>query len=428
MRPVSIGLAALVAFALYVLVFERETLMRVAGASDPAVSSVVPADAPAAVPSAAADPAVSVVAMRSAARVIDGAVLLRGRTEAARQVEVRSETDGKVVSAPLRKGTFVEDGQLLCRLDPGTRAVALDEARARLIEAQARAPEAEARVAESEAMLAESRIVDTAATRLGESGFASQRNVVAARAGVEASLAGVQAAMSGVDSARAGIQAAQATVATVEKEIERLEILTPFEGLLESDTAELGTLLQPGDLCATVIQLDPIKLVGFVPEVEVDKVVVGAGARARLASGRQVQGRVTFLSRASDAETRTFRTEVAVPNADLAIRDGQTAEIVIASDGRDAHLLPQSALTLDDDGGLGVRLVGEGSIVRFAAVGLLRDTPDGVWVAGLPPEAAVIVVGQEFVSDGVPVAVTWTADPEPVAAVNVSDTAAGVMR
>ena len=46
--------------------------------------------------------------------------------------------------------------------------------------------------------------------------------------------------------------------------------------------------MQEGSLCATVIQLDPIKLIGYVPETEVNKVEVGALAGAELATGRQV--------------------------------------------------------------------------------------------------------------------------------------------
>ena len=55
---------------------------------------------------------------------------------------------------------------------------------------------------------------------------------------------------------------------SAEREIDRLTITAPFGGLLESDAAEIGSLLQPGALCATVIQLDPIKLVGFIPETD----------------------------------------------------------------------------------------------------------------------------------------------------------------
>ena len=112
---------------------------------------------------------------------------------------------------------------------------------------------------------------------------------------------------------------------------------------------------------------------------------------------------MTFLSRSADPLTRTFRVELQVPNADLSIRDGQTAEILIAAEGADAHLLPASALTLNDDGDLGVRLVAEDSTAQFAPLRVLRDTADGIWVAGLPETANVITVGQEYVTDGVPV-------------------------
>jgi multidrug efflux system membrane fusion protein len=70
-------------------------------------------------------------------------------------------------------------------------------------------------------------------------------------------------------------------------------------------------------------------------------------------------------------------------------------------------MLPQSALTLNDQGALGVRIVEQDNIVTFNPVTLLRDTADGVWLAGLPDQAEVIVVGQEFVTDGVAVDVTY---------------------
>ncbi len=425
MRPISVFFALAVAAALYALVFERDAAMRLAGGSSgPVVAAdgaALPEDAPAESRADDGRKSVSVMALRSQARTIDGAVLLRGRTEADRQVEVRSETSGRIVSAPLRKGSFVEAGQLLCQLDPGTREASLAEAEARLVEAGARRPEAEARLAEAQALLREAEINNNAAARLSEDGFATATRVASSEAAVESALAAVQSARSQIDGAASGVQAAAAAVAAARTEIARLAILAPFGGLLESDTAELGALLQPGDLCATVIQLDPIKLVGFVPETDVGKVEVGAPAQARLASGETVAGRVRFLSRASDAETRTFRAEVEVPNPDLAIRDGQTVEIVIASEGRQAHLLPQSAMTLNDDGALGVRLVGDEDRARFAPIELLRDTVDGVWVAGLDPQIAVIVVGQEYVTDGTPVAPTYREKDETEAPGTIDD-------
>ncbi|MEM7490643.1 MAG: HlyD family efflux transporter periplasmic adaptor subunit, partial [Pseudomonadota bacterium] len=158
--------------------------------------------------------------------------------------------------------------------------------------------------------------------------------------------------------------------------------------------------------CATVVQLDPMKLVGFLPEAQVDRVSVGGQAGARLASGVEVTGEVTFLSRSADDLTRTFRVEVTVPNPDLSIRDGQTAEIVIETDATVAHLVPASALTLNDDGTLGVRTVEDG-VVGFMAVTLVRDSVDGVLLSGLPDEVDIITVGQEYVTEGVVVEASY---------------------
>jgi multidrug efflux system membrane fusion protein len=420
MRLFPIVIAVIVATVLYLLVFERDRLLDFAASDSdvPTVEEIAETAPPA--PEANATRAVHVVALQSQASQIDSAVILRGRTEAARQIEVRAETSGLVQSEPLRKGATVEQGQIMCEIDPGTRLTALaeaeariPEARARIPEAAARVPEAEGRLAEAEARLEEAMINDNAARSLAQDGFASDTRVASTRAAVSAARAGVDAAKAGVESAKAGIKAAQAgvqsveaSVATARNEIERLDIRAPFAGLLETDTAELGALLQPGAACATIIQLDPIKLVGFVPETEVTKVSLGTMAGARLVSGREVAGRVTFLSSSSDPETRTFRVEVQVPNEDLSIRDGQTAEIVISAAGKSAHLVPGSALTLNNDGALGVRLAVDGK-ARFAPVTILRDTVDGVWVDGLEEQADIIVTGQEYVVDGVDIEVTF---------------------
>src|SRR5262245_42301735 len=57
-------------------------------------------------------------------------VLMRGRTEAARNVVVRSETAGVVAATPASEGSFVQKGQVLCRLAVDARQASLDQARA----------------------------------------------------------------------------------------------------------------------------------------------------------------------------------------------------------------------------------------------------------------------------------------------------------
>lgn len=408
MRIFPILAAFLMAVILYMAILERPTLMDLFGGGNPEAAQPEVLATAGAAAKLVAEKRVKVVVARLTSQSIDSAVVLRGQTAAARQVDVRAQTSAIVISEPLRKGTRIETDQIMCRLDEGTRGAALAQARAQLAEAESRVPESEARVQEAQARLDEAEINQNASSRLKADGFASSTRVASSDAAVASAQAGVSSAQSGLRAARSGIEAAQAAVAGAETELSRLVIKAPFSGLLESDTAELGSLLQPGALCGTIIQLDPIKLVGFVPETSVNIVKVGAMAGARLAAGGgDVQGRVTFLSRSADPQTRTFLTEIEVPNPDLAIRDGQTAEILIAAEGANAHLVPQSALTLNDEGALGMRLINAANIVEFHAVTIVRDTVKGAWVTGLPTEANVIVVGQEYVVEGVEVVPTW---------------------
>jgi len=304
-----------------------------------------------------AQEAVPVMVLETRAEQTVGQLIVRGRTMANRKVEVRAETTGLVVSEPLRRGTEVAAGDLLCRLDPGSRPAQLAEAKARLAEARAEANAAEQLVAK---------------------GFTSKTTRMTRQAELEA---------------------AEAAVDLVKLDIARLAIHAPFDGVLESDTAELGSRLAPGDLCATVIDLSRVKVVGYVGEQGVGQITPTQRATARLIDGRRVEGSITFIGRVADPQTRTYEVEVSLPNPDGQIRDGMTAEIAIALPPETAHRIPQSALTLDDEGRLGVRLAVEGR-ARFAPVKILRDQSDGVWVTGLPETAQVIVIGQEFVRDG----------------------------
>ncbi len=330
-----------------------------AAAAVAAADETIPAAEP-----AVARATVEVVAVRSTARPYEDQLVLRGRTEADRRVDVRAQIAGLVSSEPIRKGAIVKRGDPLCELDPGERP---------------------AMVAEAQANLRQAQVEYDAAVQLSQRGFTAETESLTRAARLEA---------------------ARAQLLRAEIDIERLRIVAPFAGVLESDTAELGALLQPGTVCATLISLDPIALVGFAAERDVDRLRVGAPARARLVTGRMVEGTIRFVARSADDETRTYRVEVAAPNAALDIRDGMTAEVMIGLPSAPAHFLPSSALTLSDAGRLGVRVV-QGGEARFMGVEIMSDAPGGVWLAGLPDEVEVIVVGHEFVTEGSAIEVTY---------------------
>lgn len=327
---------------------------------------------------AAPTPAVEVVATRSTARPFQDSLRLSGVAEAARRVSIKAQTEGLVISTPKRKGARIDAGELLCEIESGGREAELRRAEARLAQAAADA---------------------RASGTLAQRGFSAETTVA---------------------EDAADLAAAEAEVAEMRLDIARTRIVAPFAGRLESDSAENGSLLAVGDVCAELIDLDPIKLVGYAPETAVAGLSEGAEVRARLIDGQEVSATLRFIARSANAETRTFRIEAVADNADERIRDGATVALSIAQESVVAHRLPHSALTLSDAGALGVRLVeraADGSEqARFASVEVLRDGSDGVWVAGLPTEADVILVGQDFVTDGAPVMARFNDDEQANAA------------
>ncbi|HOP19380.1 MAG TPA: efflux RND transporter periplasmic adaptor subunit [Parvularculaceae bacterium] len=320
-------------------------------------------------PERAADEIFTVVATPIASKPWRDEVVIRGRTQALRKVIVRAEIPGVVAETPVTPGTLVEEGATLCRLKIDARAAALNEAKASLEKAE---------------------LDFRAAEKLAEEGFRAETGVAAAKAAL--------------DLARANHEQAMLAVA-------KTKISAPFDGVFDDQIAEVGDFLAIGDPCGVIIQQSPFLVVGAVSERDVAKIKAGDRGVARLSTGEEIEGSVRSVATASDEATRTFEVQLEVANSDGKLRDGVTAEFTVFADRRDAHLVPRSALTLDDEGHVGVRLVDSSDIVGFNAVTILGESTDGVWIAGLDGDVRVITRGQDFVRRGQKVAVSEESAP-----------------
>jgi multidrug efflux system membrane fusion protein len=286
------------------------------------------------------------------------AVLARGRTQAARIVSVRSETSGVVAATPVREGSFVRAGQVLCKLNVDAREAALEQAQANLRSKQ---------------------LTQKASAELAARGFRSPTQALADQANLDQAAAAVRQA---------------------EVDLRRTDIRAPFAGVFNQRSVEVGAYLSPGGECGVVMELDPLKIVGDVPETEVAKLRVGAPAHAVLASGERLDGVVYYVAKDADPQTRTYPVVMVAHNPGSAVRGGLSAEISIDTGEGLAHLAPSSALVLDTAGRQGVRYVGPGGMVGFAPVRIIDETSQGVWVTGLTGAVRVITVGQSYVSEG----------------------------
>lgn len=301
---------------------------------------------------------IRVVVQSSTARRITREIGVAGRTEPNRQVEVRAETDGTVVSIGADRGARVTEGQLIVELDMRDR---------------------EAQLAEADALIEQMRLQYEAAERLRGREFVSDAEIA---------------------EARARLVSAQAARARILDDIEYTTIEAPFDAVLQERSVEIGDYVQAGDPVAELVDTDPMLVVGNVNEREVQGLSIGSTGGARLVNGGLVEGTVRYLAPVADESTRTFRIELAVPNSDGNLRAGVTAELEIDAEEIMVHSLSPALLTLADDGTVGVKAVDDDERVRFHPVEIVDSSAEGMSVTGLPRELRIISVGQGFVTEG----------------------------
>lgn len=181
-------------------------------------------------------------------------------------------------------------------------------------------------------------------------------------------------------------------------ELNRTEVKAPFSGYLEM-IVKPGNFLERGQVCATIIQLNPITFVAEVPESDINKVEEGQEVVLNLITGESIIGNLSFVSKSASNLTRTFKVEAEIKNEKGVIRDGITSEMIIRTSKIYAHKISPSVLMLNDKGILGIKVIENGDRVKFLPIDILEDSEDGIWITGVPNKIQLIIQGQGFVEN-----------------------------
>ena len=283
---------------------------------------------------------------------------IRGKTQNKRTVNARAEIVGRIVDRRVERGDVVATNTVLCELSIEDRQTALVEA---------------------QELVSQARIDYQGALKLEAKGFNSDSAIAATKA---------------------RLASAVAQLKRRQLNVEKILIRAPFAGVVEDVHVEIGDYVNPGQGCATIVDLNPMLMVGRVSEKDVLDLNLGELAIGVLADGRTVNGPVTFVGQQSDPQTRTYAVEIQLDNSDGALRSGITAEIKIPVERVLAQKITPALFALDDSGAIGVRVLDNNNVVHFHTIEIISEEPDGVWVTGLPNQTTLITVGQEMVVAG----------------------------
>ena len=285
-------------------------------------------------------------------------VTVNGKTAPARVVELNAETDGRVIEIGTERGDRLDEGELIVRLDERDRS---------------------ARLAQAVATVKQRELEFDAREELKNESYVSEAQL---------------------QEAAAQLEAAKAELSRAQLDIRNMTIRAPFDGALQDRHVEIGDFVKSGDPVATFVDERALIISANVSEFDAKNVHKGATARARLATGEDVEGVIRYVAPVADEATRTFTVELQIDNTAGEFRGGVTAELLIPAETIFAHKVSPALLTLDDEGNLGIKTVNDLGQVEFYQADIAMSSSEGVWIAGLPHTASIITVGQGFVNAG----------------------------
>ncbi len=206
--------------------------------------------------------------------------------------------------------------------------------------------------------------------------------------------------------ADANLNAARAQVELEQAEVDRLTALTgfktvkaPFTGTIVQRHINTGDLVTAGSTSNTtslyrLAQENPIRVFVHAPQSLASRLVEN-NATAEVTIGDQansrLSGKVSRTAKSLDANSRTLRTEIDLPNPEHVLLPGMYVRVALQIQGEEAVQVPPAALQFHS-GGPQVAVVDGNSNVEFRDITIASD--DGALVAirsGLKSGDRVIV-------------------------------------
>ena len=339
---------------------------------------------------------------------IDQSIELQGQTTHNKKIDVKSQTTGNIVEINFNRGDKVLKDDDLIKISIENRLELLNSSKKDLErlkkELDLNEKNKKNLLTQNKELIKLYEIEYASAKQLIDKGLSSKSklslasfNLANAKADQEDIKIKYESQLSNIESQIANVKS---QLKNIELDIGNTSISAPFDGIISEKMIEVSEFITPGNILFTIIDLNPIKVQGYLSEFDVNKVQVGTKAIIENSNGIKKTGKISFISPSAETSTRTFEITIDANNSDLSFKSGITTKITIAGSELKAHKIPPSILTLLEDGTVGVKALDKDNKVIFYPTTTVKDTIDGMWVSGLPDVVALIVTGQEYVNIG----------------------------
>lgn len=306
-------------------------------------------------------------------KTVSETVVAVGDLRSREAVTITGEVSGRVVAVNFSSGQIVQPGKLLVQLDDRQAQADLQAAQAELRDSQRQLKRA---------------------SQLQSSNSISQ---------------------SQVDELRTAVDVAKAALTSAQVRLENHSIRAPFAGKLGLKEISTGAYLESADPITTLDAINPMELAFSVPERFLGQVSKGQKVVASAAAypSMEFSGELVELGTRVDNLSRTLAVRALVPNEDGRLLPGMFMSVELSLAQREALVIPEQAILMQGVGQY-VFVMEDGKAMRQEVTLGVRDSGYVEVIAGVAPDAQVVITGQDRLSSGDLLQLAEEGDPIPV--------------
>src|SRR2546427_10491780 len=263
------------------------------------------------------------------------AVGATGTLQAVNTVQVGSQVSGNIQWLGADFNTIVKKGQVIARLDPSLFDAQLQQARANLAQTRANLTKAQSDLERSKVQLVDAQQKYTRAKELAARSLLPQSDLDAAKVAVDTAQAMLASQEATVAQAQAAVSQSQASLNQNQVNLDHTIIVAPIDGIVTQRSVDVGQTvaasMQAPTLFVIAADLTKMQVNANIDEADVGRIRPGQNVTFRVDAypGEEFQGTVAQirLQPIVVQNVTTYGTIINVPNPDLKLKPGMTANL-----------------------------------------------------------------------------------------------------
>jgi HlyD family secretion protein len=276
-----------------------------------------------------------------------------GTLQAVTTVQVGSQVSGNISWLGADFNSIVKKGQVIARLDPSLFQAQVDQANANLVKAQADVVRAQADVDRAKVTVVDANQKFARAKELDAKGLETRADYDAAKIAVDNAQAALQSAQASFSSAQAVVTQSRANLNQAQVNLDHCTIAAPIDGIIIQRSVDVGQTvaasMQAPTLFIIAADLTKMQVNANIDEADVGRIRPNQNVTFRVDAypGEEFQGSVSQirLQPVVVQNVTTYGTIINVPNSDLKLKPGMTANLRVQIARRpDVLRIPNAAL------------------------------------------------------------------------------------